>query len=131
MTPGRASVRPSASTTVGGEAHVYGEDPPRVAIAPLADAATPPEIVVTWPSDRAKLSGCGRRVRSTAAGHFSLPRSIGDETVVGERGFQSVTVGADRIVHAVWLDQRRDPGTPPHKNVDDVWDPMHLMFASA
>jgi hypothetical protein len=45
---------PSRVNDVGGEGHVYGEDPPRVAIAPSTDAATTPEIVVTWPSDRAK-----------------------------------------------------------------------------
>ena len=113
-----------------GEAHVYGEDPPRVAIGSAANATTPPEIVVTWPSDRAKHLGL-RSSRSLDGGRTFLPSvSIGDEAVVGERGFQSVTVGADHIVRAAWLDQRRDPGTPPHKNVEGDWDPMHLMFAS-
>ena len=114
-----------------GEAHVYGEDPPRVAIGSAANETTPPEIVVTWPSDRAKHLGL-RSSRSLDGGRTFLPSvSIGDEAIVGERGFQSVTVGPDHIVHAAWLDQRRDPGTPLHKNVEGDWDPMHLMFASA
>ena len=115
---------------VDGEAHVYGEDPPRVAIAPLGEASAPPEIMVTWPSDRAKHLGL-RSARSFDGGRTFLPStSIGDEAIVGERGFQSVAVGADHLVRAAWLDQRRDPGTSAHKNVEGDWDPMHLMFAS-
>jgi len=114
---------------VDGEAHVYGEDPPRVAVAP-SDDATPPEIVVTWPSSRGKHLGL-RSARSLDGGRTFLPSaSLGDEAIVGERGFQSVTVGADHVVRAAWLDQRRDPDTPAHKNVEGDWDPMHLMFAS-
>jgi Cu/Ag efflux protein CusF len=115
---------------ISGEAHVYGEDPPRVAIAPAAEAARPPEIVVTWPSDRAKHLGL-RSSRSLDGGRTFLPSaSVGDEHIAGERGFQSVTIGADHVVRAAWLDQRRDPGTPAHNNVEGDWDPMHLMFAS-
>jgi Cu/Ag efflux protein CusF len=47
-----------------------------------------------------------------------------------ERGFQSVTVGADRVARAAWLDGRRDPGTPPHTNVGGDYDPMNLIFAA-
>jgi hypothetical protein len=116
---------------VDGEAHVYGEDPPRAAIAPATSAAAAPEIIVTWPSDRAKQLGL-RSARSLDGGRtFLASTSVGDEATVGERGFQSVTVGADQVIRAVWLDQRRDSGTPPHKNVEGDWDPMHLMFASA
>jgi len=116
---------------VDGEGHVYGEDPPRVAIGPPTSGTTPPEIIVTWPSERTKHLGL-RSARSLDGGRTFLPSvSIGDEAIVGERGFQSVTVGVDHVVRAVWLDQRRDPGTPPHKNVEGDWDPMHLMFASA
>ena len=115
-----------------GEAHVYGEDPPRVAVAPTTGSAStaPPTILVTWPSDRAKHLGL-RSARSLDGGRTFLPStSIGDETITGERGFQSVTVGADRIARAAWLDGRRDPGTPPHTNAGGDYDPMHLMFAT-
>jgi hypothetical protein len=115
---------------VASEAHVYGEHPPRAAIVPSTDASIAPEIVVTWPSDRATHLGL-RSARSLDGGRtFLASMSIGDEHVVGERGFQSVTVGQDRIARAAWLDQRRDPGTPARKNVEGDWDPMHLMFAS-
>jgi Cu/Ag efflux protein CusF len=117
---------------VDGEAHVYGEDPPRVAIAPATESAStaPPTIIVTWPSDRARHVGL-RSARSVDGGRTFLPStSIGDETIAGERGFQSVTVGADRVARAAWLDGRRDPGTPPHTNVGGDYDPMHLMFAA-
>ncbi len=121
---------PVGVNDVAGEAHVYGEDPPRVAIAPATDAG-PPEIVVAWPSSREKHLGL-RSARSLDGGRTFLPStSIGDEAIVGERGFQSVTVGADHVARAAWLDQRRDPGTPTHKNVEGDWDPMHLMFASS
>lgn len=115
-----------------GEAHVYGEDPPRVAIVPSAaqSQAALPEIVVTWPSDRTKHLGL-RSARSLDGGRtFQPSTSVGDEAIAGERGFQSVTVGPDRIVHAAWLDGRRDPGTPHHANAGNDYDPMHLMFAS-
>jgi hypothetical protein len=117
---------------VEGDAHVYGETPPRVAIAPLAAAArtAPPEIIVTWPSERAKHIGL--RSASSFDGGRTFQRSvaIGKEGITGERGFQAVAVGTDRIVRAVWLDGRRDPGTPPHANAGADWDPMHVMFAS-
>jgi hypothetical protein len=117
---------------VDGEAHVYGEDPPRVAIAPTtnSESTAPPTIIVTWPSDRAKHLGL-RSARSVDGGRTFLPStSIGDETIAGERGFQSVTVGADRVARAAWLDGRRDPGTPPHTNTGGDYDPMHLMFTT-
>jgi len=117
---------------VDSEAHVYGEDPPRVAIAPTTDSEStaPPTIIVTWPSDRGKHLGL-RSARSVDGGRTFLPStSIGDETIAAERGFQSVTVGADRVARAAWLDGRRDPGTPPHTNAGGDYDPMHLMFAT-
>jgi Cu/Ag efflux protein CusF len=117
---------------VDGEAHVYGEDPPRVAIGPAtgSDSTVPPTIIVTWPSDRAKRLGL-RSARSVDGGRtFQPSTSIGDETITAERGFQSVTVGGDRVARAAWLDGRRDPGAPAHTNVGGDYDPMHLMFAA-
>jgi Cu/Ag efflux protein CusF len=116
---------------VTGEAHVYGEDPPRVAMGPAPSPNAPPEIVVTWPSDRAKHLGL-RSAHSVDGGRTFLPSiSIGDVAIAGERGFQSVALGQDHVVRAAWLDQRRDPGTPHHANAGEDWDPMHLMYASA
>ena len=114
---------------VDGEGHVYGEDPPRVTLG-SNEAPAPPTIIVTWPSDRAKHLGL-RSARSLDGGRTFLPStSIGDETIAGERGFQSVTIGADRVARTAWLDGRRDPGTPPHANSGGDYDPMHLMFAT-
>jgi hypothetical protein len=93
---------------VEGEAHVYGEDPPRVAIVPSAahSQAVLPETVVIWPSDRTKHLGL-RSARSLDGGRTFFPStSVGDEAIAAERGFQSVTVGPDRVVHAAWLDGR-------------------------
>ncbi|HWW86241.1 MAG TPA: hypothetical protein VNZ26_21750, partial [Vicinamibacterales bacterium] len=118
---------------VDGEAHVYGEDPPRVAIAPTTgpESTAPPTIIVTWPSDRAKHPGL-RSARSLDGGRTFLPSaSIGDEAIACERGFQSVTMAADHVARAAWLDGRRDPGTATHANVPGDYDPMHLMFAAA
>jgi hypothetical protein len=129
---GRHFGAPVRVNDVEGEAHVYGEDPPRVAMAAAdpggADAV--PSIVVVWPSDRAKQLGM-RSARSVDGGKtFSASVSVGDPDVPGERGFQAVTVGADQRMHAVWLDQRRDPETPHHANAGDDWDPMHLIYAA-
>jgi hypothetical protein len=113
---------------VAGEAHVYGEDPPRVAVSA---GTTEPEILVTWPSQRNKRLGL-RSARSLDRGRtFSPSVSTGDVAIEGERGFQAVTVGRDHVARAVWLDQRRDPGTPHHANAGGDWDPMHLMYASS
>jgi len=115
---------------VEGEAHVYGEDPTRVAMGESSPSEGPPEIVVTWPSSRAKHLGL-RSARSVDGGRTFAPSvSIGDLAVDGERGFQSVTVGRDRVVRAAWLDGRRDPGTPHHTNAGGDFDPMHLMYGS-
>lgn len=115
---------------VAGEAHVYGEDPPRVAMGGATSTA-PPEIVVTWPSNRAKHLGL-RSAHSVDGGRTFLPStSLGDMAVDGERGFQSVAVDRDHVVRAVWLDGRRDPGTAHHANAGEDWDPMHVMYASA
>jgi len=115
---------------VEGEGHVAGENPPRVAIARTkAGSDTPPEVVVTWASNRAKHLGL-RSARSIDGGQTFLPStSIGDEAIGGERGYESVAVDADRVVHAAWLDGRRDLDTPPQASEGNEEEQMHLMFA--
>ncbi len=112
-------------------AHVYGEDPPRMAPG-TPNGTAPPTIVVTWPSERSTRLGL-RAARSVDGGRtVGSSTSIGSEAIPGERGFQSVSVGSDRIVRAAWLDGRRDPGGAlHHATVGTDRDPMHLMFASS
>ncbi|HUK34166.1 MAG TPA: hypothetical protein VLV86_09665, partial [Vicinamibacterales bacterium] len=84
---------------------------------------------VTWPSDRSKRLGLRSALSIDGGRTFATSVSIGDETVVGERGFQSIAIDRDGVARAAWLDQRRDPGTPRHANAGEDWDPMHLMYA--
>jgi hypothetical protein len=82
---GRHFSVPVRVNDVGGEAHVYGEDPPRVAMAAvdpaIADAV--PSIVVVWPSDRAKQLGM-RSARSMDGGKtIPASMSVGDPAAWG------------------------------------------------
>jgi hypothetical protein len=83
-----------------------------------ANSEAPPHIVVTWPSDRAKQLGT-RSARSVDDGKtFSSSVSVGDPAVQGSE-VQAVAIGADQRTRAVWVDQRRERGTPHHANACD------------
>jgi hypothetical protein len=85
-----------------GDAHVNGEQPPRVALHSRSSA--PPEIVVVWTS-KGNAGGTIVSARSTDGG-----KSFGATTVVaegsGNRGWENITVDSSGNVHVVWLDHR-------------------------
>lgn len=83
---------------VDGDARVSGEQPPRVAVGR--------EIVVVWASRVGQASRI-RMARSTDAGRTFVPAvTLHDESLTGARGWQSVTIDAAGLVHALWLDGR-------------------------
>jgi len=87
-----------------GDAHVTGEQPPRVALR--SRAGLPPEIVVVWTS---KGRGGGTIVSARSS---DLGKTFGATTVIpggegpGNRGWENVTVDGEGHIHVVWLDHR-------------------------
>lgn len=92
---------------IEGDARVSGEQPPRVALGR--------EVVVVWAS-RAGQSSRIRMARSTDAGKTFQPAvTLHQESLPGARGWQSVAIGPDDVIHALWLDGRNaDPSTAHH-----------------
>jgi hypothetical protein len=83
---------------VEGDARVAGEQPPRVA---LGD-----EIVVAWVS---RLTGTSRvrLAKSSDGGRTFAPATTAhSEGLAGARGWQSIAIDRDNLVHAAWLDGR-------------------------
>ncbi len=99
------------------DARVGGEQPPQVALVPRAGGD--PQLVVVW---TAKRTDGGRLLtsRSTNGGATFGPATVvpGSEAD-GNRGWESVTVGRDGRVFAMWLDHRElvmpahQHGAPP------------------
>jgi hypothetical protein len=88
-----------------GEARNGGEMPPRVALVDASRPTTDPDIVVVWRA-RTPVTSI-RYARSRDGGRtFSPAMSLQSPDAVGERGWQTATVGPDGRVHAVWLDHR-------------------------
>jgi hypothetical protein len=92
-----------------GDASANNEQPPRVA---LSGSASAPTITVVWSKrneegpQRARRDAV-RMARSTDGGRtFSPARFVHDPAVSGARGWESLAVGSDGSVHAVWLDGR-------------------------
>lgn len=103
---------------VAGDAAGNGEQPPRVA---LKDRV----VTVVWVSKRTGVSGI-RAAQSTDGGRtFSPARTISPEGVTGARGWESVAVSDDGVVHAAWLDGR-NASSPPQPA-----DPASAKHASA
>jgi hypothetical protein len=87
---------------IDGDASANGEQPPRV----LMQGA---DLEILWVSKRAGVSGI-RAAASTDGGlTFAPARSITPAGLTGARGWESATLGADGVVHAVWLDGRAAP----------------------
>ena len=83
---------------IEGDARVSGEQPPRIALGR--------DVVVVWAS-RANESSRIRMARSTDAGKTFLPAvTLHQEGLTGARGWQSVAIGPDAVIHALWLDGR-------------------------
>ena len=90
--------------TVPGEARLGGELPPRVALVPSSDGGVP-GIVVLWTArggaTEIKVS------RSSDGGRsFDTPVALQSPGAAGDRGWPSLAVDAQGLVHAVWLDHR-------------------------
>ena len=91
-----------------GDAGATPEQPPRVVISGSGKAQT---ITVLWskrdPGPQQTRRDVVRVARSTDGGRtFSPARFLHDPAFAGARGWQSLTLGPDGTVHAVWLDGR-------------------------
>ena len=91
-----------------GDAGATPEQPPRVVISGSGNART---ITVLWskrdPGPQNSRRDTVRVARSTDGGRtFSAARLIHDPAFGGARGWQSLTLGPDGTIHAVWLDGR-------------------------
>jgi hypothetical protein len=83
---------------VDGDAKVSGEQAPRVAIGK--------DIAVAWVSKRDGISRI-RLARSSDGGKtFAAAASPHDATLPGIRGWPSIAIDQDNVVHATWLDGR-------------------------
>jgi hypothetical protein len=101
---GAAFSAPVRVNATAGEAHVGGEQPPRVAL--VSRPAGEPEIVVVW---RAKRGTDTRLLtaRSTDGGRtFGKSLGVPGAAGPGNRGWQSVDAGPDGHVSVLWLDHR-------------------------
>lgn len=94
---------------IEGDARVSGEQPPRVALGH--------DVVVVWAS-RANEASRIRMARSTDGGKTFLPAiTLHQEGMPGARGWQSVAIGPDSVIHALWLDGRHaGAGMAHHHN---------------
>jgi hypothetical protein len=92
-----------------GDATANNEQPPRVVITGSASART---VTVVWSKRNEEGPQRTRRdavrmARSTDGGRtFSPARVTHDAAVSGARGWESLAVGLNGAVHAVWLDGR-------------------------
>ena len=89
---------PMRVNDIDGDAKVSGEQAPRVAVGK--------DVVVAWVS---KLGGISRirLARSTDGGRtFATAVSPHDATLPGIRGWPSIAIDRDNVVHATWLDGR-------------------------
>jgi len=87
-----------------GDAHVNGEQPPRVALRSRPSQL--PEIVVVWTSKN-DLGGTIVSARSSDGGQtFGPTTAIAGGEGPGNRGWENIAVDSVGHVHAVWLDHR-------------------------
>ena len=91
-----------------GDASANNEQPPRVT---LSGSGAPRTVTVVWSKRNEGPQRTRRDVvrmaRSTDGGRtFSPARFTHDSTLSGARGWESLAVGTDGQVHAVWLDGR-------------------------
>lgn len=87
-----------------GDAHVTGEQPPRVAIRRKGDAS--PEIDVVWTSKN-DLGGTIVTARSGDGGKtFGATTAIPGGEGAGNRGWENIAIDRAGHVHVVWLDHR-------------------------
>ena len=88
------------------DANVSGEQPARIVVGPAN------VLHVVWAS-RVDGRAVLRYASSTDLGKsFTRPSTIVGAGAAGHRGWQSVAIGHDGGVHAVWLDGRNAAGAP-------------------
>ena len=104
---------------VEGDARVSGEQPPRVALGE--------DVVVVWAS-RAGQDSRIRMARSTDDGRTFAPAvTMHQEPLSGARGWQSVAIGPDNVIHALWLDGRNAaPSAAAHHHDRAAGQPMAM-----
>ena len=91
-----------------GDAGATNEQPPRVTMSKSGTART---FTVVWskrdPGPQDTRRDIIRMARSTDGGRtFSPARFTHDPSFSGARGWESLAVGGNEVVHAVWLDGR-------------------------
>ena len=108
-----------------GDARSNAEQPPRVVMSETA-------ITVIWPSRPDGISVI-RQARSTDGGRtFSPAATLHNSSIRGFRGWQSLALGRDGAVHAVWLDGRHAaPSSGQHHHHATSKDAAGAMSAAA
>jgi len=101
---GRSFGGPVQVNRVAGEARLGGELPPRIALH-RRDEGQRPDIAVLWtargPATEIKTA------RSRDGGRtFDEPVALQTRGAAGDRGWPALSIDADGIAHAVWLDHR-------------------------
>lgn len=104
---------------IEGDARVSGEQPPRVALER--------DVVVVWASRSGQDSRI-RMARSTDDGRTFAPAvTMHQEPLSGARGWQSVAIGPDNVIHALWLDGRNAaPSAAAHHHDHAAGQPMAM-----
>jgi len=107
---GRSFQAPVRVNRTAGDVSVSGEQPPRIALT--SNRAADPSVVVMW---TAKASSGMRLVsaRSTDGGQsFGPAASVPGSDASGNRGWESLAMGARGEPVAVWLDHREMAARP-------------------
>jgi len=105
---GRTFSPPRRVNDQDGDAGATNEQPPR---AVISGSTAAPTITVVWskrdPGSQETRRDIVRMARSTDGGRtFTPARFIHDASFEGARGWESLAVGPDGAIHAVWLDGR-------------------------
>jgi hypothetical protein len=107
---GRSFRAPVRVNQTAGEVSVSGEQPPRIALTP--NRAADPSLVVMWTAK----GGLGTRLvsaRSIDGGQsFGRAASVPGSDASGNRGWESLAIGAKGEPVAVWLDHREMAARP-------------------
>ena len=110
---------PGRVNTTAGEAHVSGEQPPRILLIP--GAGRDPQIVVVWTAK----GTTGTRLltaRSDDSGKtFTSSTTVPGTDAAGNRGWESVGANRNGSVLTLWLDHRElapKPGSAPMNHAE-------------
>jgi hypothetical protein len=106
---GRSFGAPVRVNDVAGDSRASGEQPARVAIGG--------DVHVVWPS-RDGAASVIRYARSTDGGRTFHPAALLSHAAQGARGWSSVALGPEGVLHTVWLDGRN--ASPSTHTAPDV-----------